>query len=67
MENKEQKKVDLPDVLEFLKLSRTVKRQLKLFEKVSITQENIKVVIKAADKMREELDEFIKLKNMEGC
>lgn len=57
MDTKE-KKVDLPEVLEFLKLARTVNRQLQLFSEVEISDENMKVIEKAVKKMRNEMEKF---------
>lgn len=59
MENSKDKKVELPEILEFLRLSRTVNRQLKLFKGTDMKAENIEIIKNAASKMRKEINDFI--------
>lgn len=50
---------DLPEVLEFLKLSRTTIRQLQLFKETETSSENQIIVKKAAEKMKRTLDSYL--------
>ena len=59
MKRVEKEKIELPEVLEFLKLSRTVNRQLQLFKHTKIAPEYMDILQKTVAKMKKVLETFI--------
>lgn len=52
-------KNDLPEILEFLKQARTMKRQLELFKELPMEEENKMVLKKAVKKLNVVLDNYL--------
>lgn len=59
MKNVEKEIIELPEVLEFLKLARTVNRQLQLFKYTKIAPEHMAILQKAVIKMKKGMELFI--------
>lgn len=64
MKSTEEKILQLPEVLEFLKLSRTMNRQLKLFSNVQMDDKDLEVIKKITNKVKNNIDNF--LNKLEG-
>ncbi len=52
---KDRKECEVPDVAEFLKLSRSLVRQADLIKDMDISKEHRKIIKKASDKVTKEL------------
>lgn len=50
---------DLPEMLEFLKMSRVLIREMKLFDTVEVTKERLQVLQKASKKLKNETEKFL--------
>lgn len=53
------KKDELPELLEFLKMSRVLIREMKLFDIVEIPKESVEVLQKASTKLKNETEKFL--------
>lgn len=48
-----------PDVLELLKLTRTLIRQIKFFNKIELSSEEEEIVRKSLKKLRRKIDDYL--------
>lgn len=55
------KQEDMPEVLEYLKSTRTLIRQMKLFVKVPTNSETKEVLLNATNRLKQESEAFIEI------
>lgn len=56
----EKKKIELPDIQQFLDTSRTMERQIKILSKTNIDDKYIKIVNIALNKVKATIDNYLK-------